>query len=60
MECAICKNWCAAVKKVCSYLRISVQFVCNFDHEKAEVVDFQRLPLKLGVQDEDTIMLFNG
>ena len=33
-------------QKVCSFSRISVQFVCNFDHEKAEVVDFQRLPLK--------------
>ena len=52
MLCAICRNWCAEAKKVCSYLRISVQFVCNFDHEKAEVVENQRLPLEKGVQDE--------
>ena len=26
--------------------------MCNFDHEKAEVVEFQRLPLEKGVQDE--------
>ena len=25
---------------------------CSFDQEKAEAVDFQRLPLELGVQDE--------
>ena len=52
MWCAICRNWCAETKKVCSFQRISVQFVCNFDHEKAEVVENQRLPLKKGVQDE--------
>jgi len=38
----------------------TVKFRCNFDHEKAEVVEIQQLPLKLGVQDEDTNMLFNG
>ncbi len=28
--------------------------------KKSEVVEIQRLPIKFGVQDEDTIMLFNG